>query len=116
MPLTELNLDTLKDLAGGQVAVAFQRLVNQAVKDCVDRPGDKRMRKITLQLSVAPVAQIFENTISCEGAKGTVQARLKLPDYETTTLDFGVQQNGRAVFSPESPQDHRQATMFEDDQ
>jgi len=111
MSLKVLNLDTLKDLDLGRVGVGFGRLLEQAVRDCLDRPSDKRARKLTLQLAIKPKAEIVGNSISCEGASGVAQLKLKLPDYETQEVDFGVRENGRLVFSEDSPTNHRQATL-----
>lgn len=110
--LTPLTLATLKKLDLGRVGMAFDRLLKQAISDCVDRPGDDRARKVTLQIDLVPVKQVHDNTISCEGAKGAVKAKLALPNYETQTLDFGVKQSGHAYFAEESPANHQQATLF----
>ena len=112
MALKVLTLDTIKDLDLGRVGVGFSRLLEQAVRDCLDRPGDERARKLILQSALKPKAEIVGQTVSCEGAAGVAQLRLKLPDYESQEVDFGVKQNGRLVFNEESPRDHRQATLF----
>ncbi len=115
MALKVLNLDTIKDLDLGRVGVGFGRLLEQAVRDCLDRPADERARKLILQLSLKPKSEIVGQTVSCEGAAGVAQLRLKLPDYESQEVDFGVKQNGKLIFSEDSPRDHRQATMFDDE-
>lgn len=113
MALKVLTLDTIKDLDLGRVGVGFSRLLEQAVRDCLDRPADERARKLILQISLKPKPEIVGQTVSCEGAAGVAQLRLKLPDYESQEVDFGVKQNGRLVFNENSPRDHRQATMFD---
>ena len=113
MALKVLTLDTIKDLDLGRVGVGFSRLLEQAVRDCMDRPADERARKLILQISLRPKSEIVGQTVSCEGAAGVAQLRLKLPDYESQEVDFGVKQNGRLVFNEDSPRDHRQSTMFD---
>lgn len=115
MPTLVLNLETLKSLDLGSVDAAFRRCLERAVRDCLDRPDDERARKVTLQLNLVPVKQIIQNVISCEGARGTVQFRCRVPDYETRTLDFGVRENGSLYFSEECPDNHRQSSLFTGD-
>jgi hypothetical protein len=112
--LKRLSLENLKDLDGGRALEAFHDQLKRAVLDCLDRPGDKRARKIVLQFTALPVPVINGNTIDCDSVKGTFQCRCKLPDHETRTYDFGVQQSGDLIFNPDSPEDHRQMTMLED--
>ena len=113
MGLQRLTLETIGNLDSGIAMETFQTAVQRAVKDCLDRPGDKRERKVVLQLAVKPVAVISGNTIDCEGAKGNFTCKTKIPDYETREVDFGVQQNGDLIFNPDSPTDHRQMTMLD---
>jgi hypothetical protein len=111
--LKRFNLESLKDLKNGEALVTFQTAVQRAVKDCIDRPGDKRARKVILQMTLKPVPQITGNTIDCDGAKGTFQCRVRIPDWETQEVDFGVQQSGDLLYNPDSPNDHRQRTLVD---
>lgn len=113
--LQRLTLSTMEDLDYGKAMQAFQELLRQAVQDCINRPGDKRVRKIILQFNLVPVAEISGNTIDCDSAKGSFTVRFKPPDYETSVVDFGVRNNGDLVFNPHSPGNHRQQTMLDDD-
>lgn len=114
--LFALSAGTLSKLDGGRAAVALDRAFAQAVKDCLDRPGDERARKITMQIDVVPVKEVIDNQLSCEGAKGVYKIRLRTPDWESGTLDFGVRQNGMLIFNENSPANHRQATFLEGDE
>ena len=114
MGLERLSLETIKDLDSGIAMQTFQQAVQRAVRDCIDRPGDKRARKVILQLAVTPVPIIEGNTIDCDGAKGIFMCRVKIPDWETRQVDFGVQQSGDLIFNPDSPNNHRQTTLLED--
>jgi len=111
--LHALEASTIVHLDRGLPAAALDRAIRQAVRDCLDRPGDKRARKVTLQLTIAPICQTDENVLTCEGATGAAQIRVKLPDYESQALDFGVRQGGQLVFSEYSPKNHRQGSLFE---
>lgn len=120
MDLQRLSLETMKNLDAGKAMEAFQIGIERATQDCVDRPGDKRSRKVILQFTLDPVQVVNGNTIDCESVKGAFQCRTKIPDWETQEVDFGVQQtreeNGarhaHLVFNPDSPRDYRQRTML----
>jgi len=114
MGLKRLTLETIKDLDSGIAMETFSIAVQRAVKDCLDRPGDKRARKVMLSLNITPKAVVTNNTIDCEGARGIFQCKVKIPDWETREVDFGVQQDGNLIFNPDSPTDHRQMTLIDD--
>jgi hypothetical protein len=116
MGLMRLSLESIKEVQGGVALEMFQNALHRAVRDCIDRPGDKRVRKVTLQMNVTPVAVVNGNTIDCDGAKGVFQCRSKMPDYETAEIDFGVQNSGDLIFNPDSPRDHRQTTLLPSDE
>ncbi len=116
MALRELTLDSIQHLDLGKAAIAFKRALERAVKDCLDRPSDDRVREVNLKFAIKPVKEIVDNVISCEGAKGTFQVKAKVPDYETDVYDFGVKENGMMYFSDESPKNHRQSMLFGGDE
>jgi hypothetical protein len=115
MALQRLTLETIKDLDSGIAMETFQTAVQRAVKDCLDRPGDKRARTVVLQFKITPVATITGNTIDCDGAKGIFQCKTKIPEFETREVDFGVQQNGDLIFNPDSPLNHNQMTLLDEE-
>lgn len=108
-----LSADTLRNLDRGRAAMALNAAIQQAVKDCINRPGDDRARKVTMQLNITPISETIGNEISCEGATGKYLVRVRVPDWESNTLDFGVKQNGDLVFSENSPGSHLQTTIFD---
>jgi len=115
MGLKRLTLETIKDLDSGIAMETFQTAVQRAVKDCMDRPGDKRARQVVLQLKIVPVAVISGNSIDCDGAKGLFLCKVKIPDWETREVDFGIQQSGDLIFNPDSPNNHKQMTLIDDE-
>jgi hypothetical protein len=112
--LMRLTLGSMQELDGGKAEETFLDAVRVAVKDCLNRPGDKRARKIVLQLTLKPVARMEGTTIDCDGAQGTFQCKTLLPHYETREVNFGVQQSGDLIFNPDSPADHRQTTLLDE--
>jgi hypothetical protein len=114
MGLQRFSLSKLSDLDGGRAIETFQNALKVAVKDCLDRPGDKRPRKVVLQMTLKPVARIDGATIDCDGADANFQCKTMLPHYETPNVNFGVQQSGDLIFNPDSPRDHKQTTLLND--
>lgn len=55
MAVQQLTLESVIALDGGRVPVAFNQAVARAVRDLEDRPNDDKARKITLELSLAPI-------------------------------------------------------------
>ena len=106
--LFALGAGTLANLDRGAAAKALDNAIAAAVRDCLDRPGDDRARKITLTLEITPVCEVIDNVVTCEGAKGCYKVRYRQPDWESRTLDFGVRTSGHLVFSDISPDNHRQ--------
>ncbi len=114
--LRRLTLASLEELNFGQAEAAFRHLIQQVVKDCIDRPGVKAARKVTMQLTVKPIASVRGNTIDCESASGVLTLRGKCPDYETDLINFGVQQDGSLIFNPDCPDNHRQQSLLTDEE
>lgn len=112
MGLEKLTVDSLTRIDFGSVAEAFKSHIGRLVKDCVDRPGVKAVRKVTLELKLTSVAEVHGNTIDCVGAKGVFRIKSSIPEHETQAIDFGVRADGSLVFNEDSPRDHRQATLL----
>ena len=111
-----LSTDTLAQLDHGRAAAALNTAIRQAVQDCLNRPGEDRARKVTMELDIKPVSDVIQNEITCEGATGMYKVRVRVPDWESSRLDFGVRQNGDLVFSENSPGNHLQTTIFDDEE
>ena len=93
--LQKLCIDTLPSLDNGKAAMAFERAVRQVVLDCIDRPMIAAARTVTLQLKIVPLKEMSGKEVFCVGTTGSVAVRMRTPDHETQTLDFGVRENGK---------------------
>lgn len=111
--LFALTASTLVKLDRGAAAAALDKAIGQAVRDCLDRPSDDRPRKITMTLEITPLKEVIGSVVSCEGARGVYKVRMRQPDWESKTLDFGVRENGTLVFAEMNPNNHRQPLLFE---
>jgi hypothetical protein len=108
-----LSAETFPQLDHGRGALTMNRAIKTAISDCLDRPADKRPRKVILTLEFVPVMEVYEQSASCEGVKGRYTVKGSMPQYESGALDFGVRANGTVVFNEHSPTNHRQTTLFD---
>jgi hypothetical protein len=110
MSLVNLKLETLKDLDFGRPAVAFDSGLADAVRDCIDRPGDKRPRKVTLEFVIGPQR---DETGVCDGVTGEFKIKTTLPHRQTKPYSFGLNRQGKLFFSEEAPENVDQTTFDE---
>jgi hypothetical protein len=108
--LVQLTLESLKDLDDGRVSAAFVHELKRAVQDCMDRPGDKHARSVSLEFKVTP---IVADDGSCEGADGEFDIKSKVPTRKSKTYSFKTNKQGHLSFSSNSP-DNVDQTTFED--
>ena len=109
--LRKLSADTLGLLDRGKCKATLEAALQRTVQDCIDRPSDDRKRKVTLQFDLAPVCEVDDKIVYCDGVKATYQVKATMPNWESRPLDFGVQRDGSLVFNEESPDNHRQMTL-----
>lgn len=114
--LVELNLETIKELQQGAVFQQVQKLIASAVADCESRVGEKRPRKVVIQLEIEPVTRLEEiddehTRRVLDGVKLRLQMDLKCPTRKTIEFDCGVGDNHALLFNPENPHNHRQAGL-----
>ena len=57
----QLTLENLKDLDFGKIGVAFNAELAHVTKDCLDRPGDTKARKVAITFILAPTADTIGN-------------------------------------------------------
>jgi len=114
--LVELNLATLQQLQDGAVFQQAQKLIQQAVADCESRLGEKRPRKVVIQLEIEPVTSLIdideEHTKRIlDGVKLRLQMDIKCPTRKTIKFDCGVGEGHALLFNPDNPHNHRQAGL-----
>jgi hypothetical protein len=111
--IREVTLDSLKALDGGKAWHAFQTHIKRAALDCMDRPGDGKGRKVTLELELTPV---MEADGDCVEVACTIRAASVVPKHQTKPYSFGLRRNGSLVFNEDSPTSVNQMTMLEDEE
>lgn len=111
MPLYQLSLENLPALDLGKVNEAFRAQLARVVQDCMDRPGEQKARKVTLEVTVTPVLQ---SDGDCTEAKVQMQVVASTPKLRTREYSMGIRRGGGLVFNEDDPEDITSPTMFED--
>lgn len=112
--LEKFTLASLATIDGERIAIAFEQALKRVANDCDDRPGEKKPRTITLQLSIVPVLDAAGIADDCK-----VQATItdSVPKRKTRSYDMTMKKGGHLMFHPESVDDHSQEVMdFKDDE
>ncbi|KKM67643.1 hypothetical protein LCGC14_1469000 [marine sediment metagenome] len=114
---TQFNLSNIPQIDNGRVQLAIDHQFRTALKDVMDRPGDKSKRTVVLQFEFMP--QLQQDSAQLDSINMQVSAGVKIPTrrntkpYNLMALDDGI-----AVFQPHSPHDARQldlSTVYKDD-
>lgn len=93
--LREFSLLEVQHADNGRVAAAFDKLLEQTVRDCFDRPGVDSSRTVTMTVTIKPV---MHNSGDVEAVKGIVKLAGKCPAYETPEISFAPRKrNGKHV-------------------
>jgi hypothetical protein len=112
MSVQQLTLATLEKLDMGKAAAALQEHLKRAAIDCMDRPGDGKARKVTLQFDITP---IVTPDLTCDEVHIQIQAASKVPTHRTKVYSCGLRKNGMLVFNPDSPDNVNQNTLLDGD-
>jgi hypothetical protein len=105
------TLDSLSDIEGGKVRLAFDRLLKRCADDCYDRPGDGAARTVTLKLEIKPV---LSPEGGCERVNVQVFAESGVPKLRSRVFDMGLTPSGRLLFNADSPDSVDQGTLLPD--
>lgn len=108
--LQQFRLATVEQL-DHRVAALFDKHVARVTQDCMDRPGDKHARKVTLTFSVVPVPD--PDSGECEHVMVEVEAKSRMPDHRSPAYPMDVSKAGLR-FNSADPK-HLHATATADD-
>jgi hypothetical protein len=111
MPLRRFTTSSLAEVDGGRFAVALEQLVALAAGDCDDRPDDKKVRKVTIEIAMRPVYINQE----LRDIKVQFKSKCSVPQKQSSEISFGVRPGGALFFNPDSPADVNQASLYGDD-
>lgn len=110
--LTELTLKSLAELDGGKIGKAFAIHARKLTDDCIDRPGSKAPRKLTIDLIVTPV--LDPNTGECDDVNVEAEIGSKVPKHRSRPINCQVRKThkgGQLVFNDFSLDNVDQRTL-----
>ena len=112
----DFRLENLGELDGGVGAEVVARQIARIIDDIRKRPADKSKRKLKVIVEFAPKAHLENDDYGgkitiLDGVSAKLKASVSMPDQSTAEYDIGVKEDGRVVFNPEHPFNHRQASL-----
>jgi len=106
--LLKFDLGNLATIDGGRIAIAFEQALKRVAIDCDDRPGEKKVRTINLQLAIAPKLDADGLADECD-VQITVSDNV--PKRKSKVYNMSMRKGGHLMFHPESVDDHSQEVI-----
>ena len=106
--LKELTLASMAEIDGGRLAIAFAQALRRCAIDCDDRPGEKKPRMVTIQVSTVP---ILDEDGLCEDCDVKVTIADSVPKRRSKAYNCSLRKGGHLLFHPDSLDEHEQHTM-----
>lgn len=103
-----LAFSTLVDLDSGRIDKLLAMHLARIAQDCMNRPGDKTKRKVTLEFEVSPVED--PETRECEHCKVAIECKSKVPTYRSKVFQMRVTKGG-LLFNKDFPDSLHQAPL-----
>lgn len=100
MGMIQLDFSGLQVLDNGKLSAAFQAELQAAVRDCIDRPGDKSPRKVNLSMQLVPV---LDDTGDASNVQIKFDVKAAIPKRKTRTYEMLTIRGGGLRFSEHSP-------------
>ncbi len=115
MAIQEMNLtfESLEDLYDGRIAMVLKRHMAMVARDCMNRPGDKTKRKVTLEFGFTPVPDPDDMSV-CERVDCQLECKSKLPVHRSRPIQMRPHETG-FIFNQDFPEDISQQSLFNED-
>lgn len=96
------------------IEAMFQKHVRNIVDDVMNRPAEKKERKLLLELTVAPIVVENENTgeRECHEVWVNLRAKSKIPTFQTRNYQMKVTKGG-LLFNKEIPEQLHQPSLID---
>ncbi len=107
VPLDFTNLTKLDD---GRIDKLLKHHLSIAARDCINRPGDKNARKVTLEFICKPQANPEGDA---ETASVELECKSKVPIYRSRSFEMRLN-NGGFTYNQDFPNDLSQPSLFPD--
>lgn len=109
--LVPFQTESLRSMDDGRPAAMFEHAMQQAIRDCFERPGNKAKRNVNLTVSVVPV---IEDNGECERVKFFFECQASTPKMSTKEYEGRVTKNGAMLVSQEFPDNVDQHSLLPD--
>lgn len=112
MPQTQevpLDFTNLAHLDEGRINKVLAMHLSRIAGDCINRPGDKTKRKVSLEFTVTPI--IEPDTGDCTEAKIEVECKSKVPVHKSKPYAMRVSNRGFS-FNADFPDSIDQKPLF----
>jgi hypothetical protein len=107
MGLKQFDLAAIAEIDAGRIAVAFNHALRRCESDCLDRPGLKTRRTVTLTVALEPV---LEGAGGLDSVNTSFSVAEKCPKRDSTAYNMKLTRDGLA-FNELSPEDVDQMTF-----
>lgn len=104
----KLDFSSLAQIDNGKVDTLLRVHLARIAQDCMDRPGDKTERKVTLEFLCEP---ILDDDGGCDYVKLKLNCASKLPVYKTREYEMRVSKGG-FLFNVDAPDAIDQHPLF----
>lgn len=106
----QLTVANLQELDRGLPAIAINQALRQAVKDCLDRPGNDKKREVSISIQVWP--ELDKQTAVLDVVNITIDVKTRTPAQTSAVYRMLTTKDGVPLFQPASPLDPRQEAFF----
>lgn len=96
-----LCLQTIALLTGGAVGAQFDDDLKRAVRDCEDRPTDKRPRTVALLVRLSPEVDLKNGKVHCDDVLVEAQIKTGLPQRHSPVYRMKPRHGHGELFIPE---------------
>lgn len=107
--LVPFNFENLAHLDDGRIDKLLKAHVARATQDCLDRPGDKTKRHVTLKISIEP---IIDDSGQCESTHVEIECLSKVPVFRSRTYEMRATKAGM-LFNADFPDELDQQPLFD---
>lgn len=106
--LVPLDFEHLATLDDGRIDRLLRMHVARAAQDCMDRPGDKSKRVVSLSIAVEPVVS---DDGQCESTRVEIECKSKVPVFRSRPYEMHCTKAGLR-FNQDFPEELDQQPLF----
>ena len=106
MALEKFGAGAIATIDGGRIGVAIDQAIDRARRDCFDRPGLEKPRKVTIEITILPV--LGEKDL--DSCNVVMAIKESIPGRESRGFNMRAGKDG-LLWNELSPEDVAQTTI-----